>query len=236
MIGSPSFTSSLIIIPMIPLSVISGFFGGVLGYAIEAIIKLIKKRNVLQKKETLITALLLSIIVFGLAIFVPLKLQLVWKAHNSPHIIVDTGFIKKISYNSNSNIQNINGLSQCIINFEQRYAGKQLFWNGKAFRVVFDEHQFSVLDETGKTFITQLLEGFDYIRELSCFPFDTGLSQVLQIGLRNKTLHFQTAIAYLSICFMADKNSSFPTLDSTLNFFFSFPSLPIKTIVGTPTT
>lgn len=176
MIGSPSSTSSLIIIPMVPISIISAVFGGVFGYLIEKILRLLKKGNALANKDIYISGLLLSLVIFGIAIFVPLKMQFSWNAHNSPRVIVDTGLIKKFSNNTDAQISNQIYEPLCSVNFDQRQKGKEFYWNEKTYEAKFSEHSFSVIDDTGKTFIKQSLDGYDYIRELICYSFSQGQS------------------------------------------------------------
>ncbi len=175
-IGSPSSTSSLIIIPMVPISIISSLIGGVVGYFIEKTLKLVKKRNALQTKEIYISGLMLSLVIFVSAIFIPLKMQLSWNAYNSPHIIVDTGLIKKISNDTDTEISNIVYEPQCLVKFDQRHKGKEFLWNGEIVRIKFSEHSYLVFDENGKPIITQTLDDYDYISELMCFSFSLGLS------------------------------------------------------------
>jgi hypothetical protein len=198
MIGSPSSTSALIIIPMIPISIIAGLLGGAFGYFVEGIMKFLKKGNPLQKKEIYFSGLVLSFVVFGIAIFAPLKLQLDWNAYNSPRIIIDIGLIQKAPFDSYTKNKGNNESSQCIIKFGQRQEGKGLFWNNKTYKVKFDEHGFVVLDDTGEPFIKQRLEGYDYIRELICLPLDMPSSSEsllavfadLRATSKNSILHF----------------------------------------------
>ena len=176
MIGSPSSTSSLIIIPMVPISIICALFGGIFGYLIEKILRLLKKGNALANKDIFISALLLSLSIFGIAIIVPLKMQFSWNAHNSPRVIVDTGLIKKFRNNTDAEISNKIYEPQCLVNFDQRQKGRNFRWNGKTYKAIFSEHSFSVIDDMGKPFIKQSLDGYDYIRELMCFSFSQGKS------------------------------------------------------------
>lgn len=173
LIGSPSSTSALIIIPMIPISIIAGIAGGAFGYFIEGIMKLFKKGKPLQKKEVYILSLVFLFVIVGLAILIPLKLQLNWNAYNSPHIINDIGLIQKTPFDPNTMNKSkiING-NRCILNFELREKGAELFWNNKTYKVKFGEHAFVVLDNSGKPFINESLEGYDYIREVICLPLD----------------------------------------------------------------
>lgn len=198
MIGAPSSTSSLIIIPMIPISVIAALVGGVFGYFVEGIIKLFKKGEPLQIKEIYFSGIFLSFIVLGIAFFIPLKLQLTWNAHNSPRTIINTGLIKKSSFGPETKIKSINDSARCVVQFEKRHSGGQLFWNSKTFSAKFAEHRFMVFEENGKHFIMQPLEGYDYIRELICFSFnmDTSSEPLLVViaDLRatsgNSIIHF----------------------------------------------
>lgn len=199
MIGSPSSTSALIIIPMIPVSIIAGLLGGAFGYFVQGIVKFFKKGNPPQKKEIYLLGLLFSFVVFAIAILIPLKLQLDWNTYNSPRIISDIGSIKKTPYDSKTmkklgnNKENL-----CILNFELREKGAELLWNRETYKVKFDEHAFVVLDSFGEPFIKQSLEGYDYISKVYCLPFDTAYSSEsflavfadLRATSGNSILHF----------------------------------------------
>jgi hypothetical protein len=157
---------------MLPVSIIAGLVGWVFGYFVERIIKYLKKGNPLQNKEVYQSGLLLSFIVFGAAIFIPLKLQLDWNSYNSPRIIIDTGLIQKVSFDSYTKNKSKNEETPFTINFGQSEKGKQLSWNNKTFKIKFDEHGFVIFDDTEKPFIKRRLEGYDYIREIICLPLN----------------------------------------------------------------
>ena len=171
--SSPSSTSGLLIIPLIPICIIAVFLAGLFGTFTNWIISKFKRGKPLKTNEIYFAAGLFSFVIIAFAILVPYRLQSIWNAHNSPRIIRNSSVVLKLpTQESTDNKYRELKVPKVVVDFQEKKQGRDLIWNNNTYRAVFDSHQFSLISKSGNYLIKENLEGYDYIRQLVCIPFD----------------------------------------------------------------
>ena len=171
--SSPSSTSGLIIIPLIPICIIAVFMAGLLGTFTNWIISKLKKGKPLKPNEIYLATGSFLFVILIFSILLPYKLQSNWNSHNSPRIIRSSSVVvKSQSQEPNENIYKELKIYKIVVNFDEKYQGGDLIWNNNYYRALFDSHQFSLISKTGDYLIKENLEGYDYVRQIVCIPFD----------------------------------------------------------------
>jgi len=172
--SAPSSTSGLIIIPLIPITIISVFIAGLFGAFINWVLVQFKGIKPINIREIYAVSAIFSVAIVVLAIIVPYKLQSSWDAYNLPRIIRNSNVVEKFQFQKQTEKKYKNAkIQRFVVNFEDRVKGIDLLWDKKSYRAKFDSHLISFVDKNGEFFIQENLEGYDYIREIICLPFDT---------------------------------------------------------------
>jgi len=172
--SAPSSTSGLIIIPLIPITIIAVFIAGLFGTFINWVLVQFKGIKPLNIGEIYAVSAIFSVVIVLLAIIVPYKLQSSWDTFNSPRIINNSNVVEKLYFQQQIDKEYINAkIQRFVVNYEVRDEGTDLLWDNKPYRAKFDGHLISIFDKAGESFIQENLEGYDYIREIVCLPFNT---------------------------------------------------------------
>ena len=171
--SSPSSTSGLIIIPLIPICIIAVFLAGLFGSFTNWIILQFKRGKPVKPNEIYLATGLFSFVIIIFAVLIPFKLQSDWNAYNSPRIIRSSSVVLKLpSQEPTENKYRGLKISKVVVEFEEKDQGRDLIWNNNSYRAVFDSHQFTLIGKSGNYLIKENLEGFDYIRQIVFIPFD----------------------------------------------------------------
>jgi hypothetical protein len=163
-IGSPSSTSALAVLAIVPFGIICGVVGLILG----AIYTKIGRYS--TSKIFHLSALKFSLVVGSLflvtSLFVPLKRQVSWNIHNSPRVIIDK---KVISNEKLSEIEQ--KVEEFIISKEGEKEWNSVYKCNAKYEVSFDSDSLTVkYIELNKVF-KYSLKGYDYIRDVKCWTF-----------------------------------------------------------------
>ena len=189
-IGSPSSTSSLVLIFIPIFSLPGAIIGGRLGFVLSLILRFFKIQTISLRIGLAIIAG--AVLIAGLSGFMMVR---IYVALNKPRVVFTKGLISKTAIPPRAIVSN-----NVTITFEQRNKGKTILWNDKKVTLSFPSDEIHVVDSNGDFIVQASLSRFDYIRELQATEvnFSTNNKRHLAILAYLRATSFHTMLLIYS--------------------------------------